>query len=238
MLPVRSVLVDFDGTASVVDVSQQLLIAFGDPSWPDCDDAFDRGEIGLREAILVQDRMLHADRDTMVSFALAHGALDPTFAPFVRWCESNDLGVAIVSDGFAFYIQPMLEAAGLGHITVITNEQRWLSRRPDGLRFVNAHPSCVGCGTCKMQAVLHFRERGPVAFIGEGQTDRYGALYADVTFAKLDLVGYCRADGVPFVPWNDFDDVQLTLGAIAELPGPVAPIQCPGWTVPEGSPAG
>lgn len=232
MLPVRSVLVDFDGTASVVDVTQQLLIAFGDPSWPEYDDAFDRGEIGLREAIQAQDRMLEADRDALVSFALAHGVLDPTFAPFIRWCESNDLGVAIVSDGFAFYIEPMLEAAGLGHVTVITNEQLWRNDRPDGLRFVNAHPSCVGCGTCKMQAVLRYRERGPVAFVGEGQTDRYGALYADITFAKLDLVEYCRADGVPFVEWNDFDDVRQTLETIAELPGAVAPLQCPGWTLP------
>jgi 2,3-diketo-5-methylthio-1-phosphopentane phosphatase len=232
VIPVRSVLVDFDGTASVVDVSQQLLIAFGDPSWPDHDDALDRGEIGLRDAIQAQDRMLDADRDTLVSFALTQGALDPTFAPFVRWCESNLLGVAIVSDGFAFYIEPILEAAGLGHITVITNEQRWLNDRPDGLRFVNAHPSCVGCGTCKMQAVLGYRERGPVAFVGEGQTDRYGALYADITFAKLDLLEYCRADGVPFVPWNDFGDVRRTLETIAELPGAVAPLRCPGWMLP------
>lgn len=232
MLPVRSVLVDFDGTASVVDVTQQLLIAFGDPSWPDYDDALDSGEIGLREAIQAQDRMLDADRDTLVSFALAQGALDPTFAPFVRWCESNLLGVAIVSDGFAFYIEPILEAAGLGHVTVITNEQRWLNDRPDGLRFVNAHPSCVGCGTCKMQAVLRYREGGPVAFVGEGRTDRYGALYADITFAKLGLVEYCRADGVPFVPWNDFDDVRRTLETIAELPGAVAPLRCPGWMLP------
>ena len=232
MLPVRSVLIDFDGTASVVDVTQQLLIAFGDPSWPSYDEAFDRGEIGLREAIQAQDQMLDADRDTLVSFALAHGKLDPTFPGFIRWCESKDIGIAIVSDGFAFYIEPMLAAAGLGHVTVITNEQRWANERPDGLRFVNAHPSCVGCGTCKMQAVLSYRERGPVAFVGEGQTDRYGALYADITFAKLDLVDYCQADAVPFVPWEDFDDVRRTLETIAELPGRVAPLQCPGWTLP------
>jgi len=232
MLPVRSVLVDFDGTASRVDVTKSLLTAFGDPSWPEYDAAFARGEIGLREAIQAQDRMLDADRDTLVAFALEHGALDPTFAPFVGWCEANALDVAIVSDGFAFYIQPMLRAAGLGHVTVITNEHAWRDGRPDGLRFVNAHPICIGCGTCKMQAVLHHRERGPVAFVGEGQTDRYGALYADITFAKLDLVAFCEADGVPFVPWTNFDDVRRVLEATADLPGPVAPIECPGWTLP------
>ena len=83
-----------------------------------------------------------------------------------------------------------------------------------------------------MQAVLKHRERGPVAFVGEGQTDRYGALYADITFAKLDLVAFCEADGVPFVLWNDFDDVRHVLEATADLPGPIAPLECPGWTLP------
>jgi 2-hydroxy-3-keto-5-methylthiopentenyl-1-phosphate phosphatase len=232
MLPVRSVLVDFDGTASKIDVTASLLATFGDPSWRSYDEAFARGEIGLRESIQAQDRMLDADRETLTAFALDHGELDPTFAPFMAWCEDVGLYVAIVSDGFAFYIEPMLRAAGLGHVTVITNEQAWRDDRPDGLRFVNAHPLCIGCGTCKMQAVLRYQERGPVAFVGEGQTDRYGALYADVTFAKLDLVAYCEADGVPFVSWNDFDDVRRVLEGSADLPGPVAPLQCPGWTTP------
>ncbi len=84
-----------------------------------------------------------------------------------------------------------------------------------------------------MQAVQRWQvERGPVAFVGEGQTDRYGALYADLVFAKDALPAYCRADGVPFVEWNDFDDVRATIEAASELPGPVAPIQCPGWTLP------
>ncbi len=236
MLPVRSVLIDFDGTASIVDVTAQLLGTFGDPWWHTYDERFARGEIGLRASIQAQDRMLHADRDTLVAFALEHGALDPTFAPFVAWCEANELDVAIVSDGFAFYIEPMLRVAGLDRVTVIANEQVWRDGRPDGLRFVNAHPVCVGCGTCKMQAVLRYREHGPVAFIGEGQTDRYGALYADVTFAKLELVPFCEADGVPFVPWTDFDDVRRWLETADALPGPVSPLECPGWTTSENSP--
>ena len=189
----------------------------------------------MREAIQAQDRMLDADRDTLVAFASSTASWTRRSVRSSHGARSNGLDLAIVSDGFAFYIEPMLRAAGLGHVRVITNEQAWRDGRPDGLRFVNAHPVCVGCGTCKMQAVLRYREGGPVAFVGEGQTDRYGALYADITFAKLELVEYCVADGVPFVPWDDFDDVRRALETIAELPGPVAPIQCPGWTSPASS---
>ena len=238
MLPVGSVLVDFDGTACLHDVAEHLLVAFGDPSWPEYDEAVDRGEMGLREAIVAQAGLVRLAAPELLAYALEHCPMDPTFGPFVGWCRAQGVPVTLVSDGFAFYIEPMLREAGLERITVIANEQQWRDGRPDGLRFMNAHPACVGCGTCKMQAVLRYRERGPVAFVGEGQTDRYGALYADVTFAKQALVAFCRADGVPFVPWDDFDDVRRELEATATLPGPVAPLECPGWTTPEPSPPG
>jgi 2-hydroxy-3-keto-5-methylthiopentenyl-1-phosphate phosphatase len=82
-----------------------------------------------------------------------------------------------------------------------------------------------------MQAVLDSRARGPVAFVGEGSSDRYGAVYADVTFAKLELVAHCERDGVPFVPWSDFDDVRRWLENGERLPGAVSPPRCPGWSV-------
>ncbi len=233
-LPIGAVLVDFDGTACLHDVAEHMLVAFGRPDWSSYDDAVDRGEIGLRTAIVAQDAMLDADRDTLLAFAGRHCPMDPTFAPFVRWLDSHDVPVALVSDGFGFYIGPHLEAAGIEGLTVITNEQVWdHDDRPESIRFVNSHPECVGCGTCKMQAVLTYRERyGSVAFIGEGQTDRYGALYADVTFAKLDLVAHCERDGVPYVAWETFDDVRAWLEGSNTSPGPVAPVACPGWTLP------
>ena len=50
MLPIRALLVDFDGTACLQDVSEMLLDTFGEPGWERFDEAVDRGEIGLREA--------------------------------------------------------------------------------------------------------------------------------------------------------------------------------------------
>jgi 2,3-diketo-5-methylthio-1-phosphopentane phosphatase len=233
-LPVGAVLVDFDGTACLHDVAEHLLIEFGDPSWPDWDAAWERGEIGARDCLLAQDAMLRANRDTMLAFVLDHCEMDPTFAPFVTWLRDLDVPVAVVSDGFGFYIEPMLDAAEVPPIPVITNEQRWdADSKVAGVAFVSGHPDCIGCGTCKMQAVLrHREEHGPVAFIGEGPSDRYGALYADVTFAKLDLVDLCVRDGVEFVPWEAFDDVRRSLEALDRLPGPVAPLRCPGWLLP------
>ncbi len=236
MTLVRALVVDFDGTACLQDVSEELLEAFGDPSWPQFDDAVDRGEMGLREAAGRQAAMLSGSREELLAYALEHAELDPTFPRFVAWAEGRALPLALVSDGFAFYIRPMLEAAGLSHVEVVTNELAF-GDGPPRLRHPNGHRECIGCGTCKMLAVQRFQaSHGPVAFVGEGQSDRYGALYADVTFAKLGLVPICEADGVPYLPWKDFDDVVRSLEALERLPGPVAPVPCPGWTPASTSP--
>lgn len=228
MLRLGAILVDFDGTACLHDVGEDLLVEFGDPSWPEYDAAVDRGEIGLREAADRQVALLRGTREQMLAFALRHCPLDPTFGPFVSWAESRGLPPTVVSDGFGFYVEPILATSGLGGLEVLSNEIVLGAGSPS-LRRPHEHPLCVGCGTCKMDAVLRARVRGPVVYVGEGQSDRYAALYADVVFAKDALVDIARADGVPFLPWRAFDDVRRTLEALEEVPGAVSPERCPGW---------
>jgi 2-hydroxy-3-keto-5-methylthiopentenyl-1-phosphate phosphatase len=232
VLPVTDIVVDFDGTACDHDVAEHLLMEFATDDWEALDRAWERGELGSQQTVAAQSAMLGASRDALTSFATTHCRIDPTFGPFVRWARDRGIDVTIASDGFGFYIEPLLEAAAVPPLPVITNEQLWDAHdRPAGLRFDNGHPDCQGCGTCKMRAVLDRRAaRGAVAFVGEGSSDRYAALYADVTFAKLALVEHCERDGVAYVPWNDFDDVRRWLETAGSLPARVAPARCPGWT--------
>jgi 2,3-diketo-5-methylthio-1-phosphopentane phosphatase len=221
---VRSVLVDFDGTACTHDVAEHLMDRFGEPDWRVWDERWLRGEVDTRAAIRAQVAPFAARPDELIAYAMSHCPLDPTFPGFVRWCREQDLKVTIVSDGLGLYIKPILAASGLNDVDVITND--WA----DGaMAFPNGHPECDWCGTCKMLAVQ--RAPGPVAFIGEGHSDRYGALYADIVFAKDDLVEICRADGIAFEPYADFDDVRAALVGATEVPGPVDPERCPGWHV-------
>jgi 2-hydroxy-3-keto-5-methylthiopentenyl-1-phosphate phosphatase len=233
MLP-RAVLCDFDGTIVDEDVSEQLLASHGSPEWWDIDLAFQRGEIGSRECAERQVALLGGTRDELIAYALGRFRVDPTFGPFVSWCRERAIEVSVVSDGFGFYIDAMLGAAGVEGVPVLTNRTAFDGPHPR-LAFPFAHGECVGCGTCKMRAVIEARERlgAPVAFVGEGHTDRYGALYADLVFAKKHLPAICDELRVPYLAWETFEDVRRALaGGTAVAAERVFPQRCPGWTLP------
>ena len=229
--PVRSIVVDFDGTISLDDVSEGLLEVFADPGWTEFNVAFERGEIGSRDCIVGQAAELRATADELIAYAVEHFPIDPTFPPFVAWARAADIEISIASDGLGLHLVPMLAASGLGDLPIVTNVAV-----PGGtwrMEFPNAHPVCVYCGACKMNATLEARDRaGPTAFIGDGHSDTFGALFADLVFAKGYLAEHCRDEDIPFVAWTTFDDVRAALENGVDVPGPVNPAMCPGWTVP------
>ena len=49
---------DFDGTISLLDVTDTLLNRFGKPGWQELEDAWERGEIGSRECMKGQVALL------------------------------------------------------------------------------------------------------------------------------------------------------------------------------------
>ena len=230
-LPVGSIVVDFDGTISIDDVSDGLFEAFAAPGWKEIDVEFERGEIGSRECIERQMALLRGTPEQLEDYAVEHFPIDPSFPPFVEWARGADIEVRVASDGVGLHVLPLLASVGLGDLPVVTN--RAVSNGRWHMEFPNAHPECVFCGTCKMNATLEARDRrGPVAFVGDGHSDRFGALYADVVFAKRYLAEYCREVGVPFTEWSTFDDVRGAIENGLDVPGPVHPERCPGWTVP------
>jgi len=230
---IGATVIDFDGTVCPHDVSEEILTEFASPEWWEIDLEFQRGEIGSRECLTRQGALLSGSKDAMLEFALGRFTLESSFRPFADWARDVGVQVVVASDGFGFYVEPMLSAAGVEGVPVYTNDTAIEDGHPPRFSFPNGHPICVGCGTCKMLAVLRSRELfGTVAFVGEGHSDRYGALYSDMVFAKKHLVDICRRDGIAFRPWESFDDVRVGLESAGDLPRPVAPETCPGWTWP------
>jgi len=195
---------------------------------------YDAGRVGSRRLMAWEVGLISADATALRAQAAAQPH-DPTFRPFAETARAARVPVEVVSDGFGFFIEPALDALGVGWIPVVTAAT---SFGPAGPRidFPNGNAACFVCGTCKRDRVLAHQSAGRrVVFVGDGESDRYAAGYADVVFAKRSLVRYCLEQGWPFERWTEFLEVERWLSsqlaafavAPASLPGPVRrPLFC------------
>lgn len=204
--PPLAILVDYDGTIAQTDVADKILYRFIGEQYRLDDEAYDSGLVGSRTLFESQVKLLPGAPDEVVALAEAQPH-DSTFPAFVARALELEIPVEVVSDGFGFYIGPALARMGAPHIPVVSADTTF-----DGsharMSFPNGHPDCLVCGTCKRQRVLAHQAAGrTVAFIGDGESDRYAAAYSDLIFAKRRLVDLCREEGWPFTRWHDFGEL-------------------------------
>jgi 2-hydroxy-3-keto-5-methylthiopentenyl-1-phosphate phosphatase len=213
--PPIALLVDYDGTIATVDVADQIILRFLPGSFESDNAEYFEGRIGTRALFSRQVRRLPVDPEPVVALAAAQPH-DPTFAPFVRLAGTLGIPVEVVSDGFGFYIEPALARLGVPPIAVASSQTLFDGPEPR-MEFPNGHPACLVCGTCKRERVLAHQAAGrSVAFIGDGESDRYAAVYADLIFAKRQLVTFCESRSLPYEPWHDFAQIGEWLETTAE----------------------
>jgi 2-hydroxy-3-keto-5-methylthiopentenyl-1-phosphate phosphatase len=198
-----SVFVDFDGTISLLDTGVHLLERLADPAWREVERRYDAGEIGSRECMELEWALLPRDR-RIVEETVRDIPNDACTARLFDGLRRSGAEVTIVSDGFGVSVHDL--GAELG-VPVLANRVDWERWR---IVFNDTPPDCPcgACGTCKRQPVLSARRRGrtPVV-IGDGTSDRYAALEADVVLAKTDLATWCATHGVAHVPYEGFAEV-------------------------------
>ena len=211
------IFIDFDGTISRRDVGDALFETFG----------------GQRSVIAVEqyrDKKLSAaecfrreceacgevDRSRLLEF-LNEQEIDPAFAPFISFCRQHSLKHYIVSDGMDFYIRQILHRHGLGDVPLFANKLDLISvEDSSSVRFVPSFPFtdevCDRCACCKRNHMLTLSgEDDFIVYIGEGYSDRCPVRYADMVFAKEDLLKYCRQENISFFEYQSFADITKRL---------------------------
>jgi 2-hydroxy-3-keto-5-methylthiopentenyl-1-phosphate phosphatase len=201
-------LCDFDGTVAPEDVGASFMERFSpghDAERQTLLDSWRSERIGSRELAAAECAFVRATETTAVAFA-ERFAVDPDFAGFAREVEARGDRILIVSDGFDFYIHPLLAAAGLGHLPVASNRMRFTGDRLEP-EFPN-DGGCGRCGNCKAQYVEANRARGfETVLVGDGYSDRCAARVADRVVARGSLSAWCAAEGIPARVFESFADV-------------------------------
>ncbi len=202
-----AVFLDYDGTISTRDTGIVLLERFAPPEWRAIDDEYVRGEIGSRVCLLDEWDLLPKD-EAQLRAAAAEVPLDPGLEALVGALRDAGAELAVVSDGFGFYVRDRLAALG---VPIVTNDVDWSS---GALEFPNADRCCAcsSCGTCKQAPIKDAKHRGlTTVLVGDGASDQKAALLADVLFAKDGLARWCDRAGVPYQPFTTLADVHALL---------------------------
>jgi 2-hydroxy-3-keto-5-methylthiopentenyl-1-phosphate phosphatase len=226
-----SVLVDYDGTISRLDIGDLLLDrhATDREALARLDAAYDAGTMGSRDLIRWDMDVLPDPPDALVAEAAAVPQ-DAGFVDLVRVVRARGGAVEIVSDGLGFYIESNLRRLGLDDVPVATNRNA-LRSGGAGVDFPYGHPACLVCGTCKRERVRAHQDAGRVVvLVGDGPSDRYAMHHADVAFATGKLLAFCRRAGYPAIAWTELGEVAAWLDAAladGSLPGRAEEV--PAW---------
>ena len=213
--PPLAILVDYDGTVALTDVSDTVMAEHVPGVWEDEVAAYDAGRMGSRRLMELEMSMIDVAPEALLATAAAQPH-DPGFVPFVRRAQAAKIPIEIVSDGFGFFIEPALEALGVAELPVVTARTTFEGRRAT-IAFPNGHPSCFVCGTCKRNRVLAHQAAGrAVVFIGDGESDRYAAGYSDIVWAKRSLVRICIEAGWPYQRWTEFREIEAWLEGVVD----------------------
>lgn len=208
---------DFDGTITRLDVTDEILEKFADPSWQEVEELWLRGDIGSRECFERQAALVRVTAKQLNALVDAI-PLDPDFPAFYRILKAWHLPFYIVSDSFDYVIRRVLKRAGadgeLRNGRHLFSTGMRLERGRMRAIFPHSDHGCNhGCATCKPAIIRRIRKRQqPVIFIGDGLSDRFAVEVADVVFAKNELLAYCRERGMACRSFETFGDVQKELG--------------------------
>lgn len=207
---------DFDGTITTEDVVDRMLERFADSRWKAVEDEWVSGKIGSRECLERQVECMAGTPDQLRE-ELQKISVDPGFVPFLSAAQRLGVPVAIISDGFDFFIEEILKQAfkdrpsAVKAVPIYSNSLtyengRWKATFPHD---VMCHHGCANCKPVIMKKLANRSDR--VVLVGDGLSDRYAAKKASVTFAKGRLLDVCRENHYPHKRYTHFQDVQKWL---------------------------
>ncbi len=208
----RTLVVDFDGTVTEQDLLDTIASRFGDPDvYQEVEDGLDEGRMPLREVITREFAPVTKPLEAIVAWELENVRIRPGFRELVELAESKGWRFVIVSSGFHELLEPILEKE---RVDVELHANR-VEPRPDGWRVLWQYDeSCDSCGeSCKRSIVQELGGGDEIVYVGDGYSDRCAAEASDRVFATKGLARYLDERGIPYEPFDDFNDIARRLAS-------------------------
>jgi len=203
------VFTDFDGTVALNDVGDKFFERFIGRDWITANENYKAGKITSRQYLIEQCQLARVTRQQMAEFS-DEQKIDPHFQSLVDFCRGKNYPITVLSDGLDFYIQRILDNFGLSDLTIRSNHVKFLQDRRIAVEFPYFEYGCQACANCKGYHIRNNSGNGARSVqIGDGLSDRCGAIEAEFIFAKNDLVNYCKKHDLKYFEYSNFNDILI-----------------------------
>lgn len=198
---------DFDGTITKHDVVDAFLDAFAAPEWLEIEALWRNMKIGSKECLKRQIACVGPISQKEMTEFLDDIEIDPHFLEFARSFSKGR--ITILSDGFDFFISSVLEMHKLESIRYFSNRLIWSPGQAPRAEFPHFEPLCkIASGACKCKLVATLSSSRNFSYIGDGQSDFCISRKAEVVMAKGKLAHFCRDEGLSFIEFHSFKEIN------------------------------
>lgn len=211
------IFLDFDGTITINDVGEAIFrkILNTDVVQNIVEDLL-TDRISARECWENLCSTVSAiDRTEFDMFILSQ-KVDPTLYNFIDYCKVNEFQIIVLSDGFDYYVEKILQRENLDHLKsycnrlTISNDGKLIPSFP----FYNSE--CRNSANCKRNHIIdNSSEEDYSVFIGDGYSDMDAIQFVDFIFAKDDLLKFCEKQRISYFPFKNFDDIISRLNELS-----------------------
>jgi 2,3-diketo-5-methylthio-1-phosphopentane phosphatase len=213
-----NIFIDFDGTITGNDVGYEMFKHFTGGATEPLVELYRRGKINSLQCLTGECEIWNAYPPATgdIEAYLAAQELRVGFGDFVAAMKSKGADLAVLSEGFDFYIDELMSNHGIDGLARIANT----AHLEDG-RLTPAFPyfadGCGQCSNCKGYHIRRLRPPGNCAiFIGDGHSDFHAAEAADIVFARSFLAESLGESGRRSIPYEDFFEIKRRVIEIME----------------------
>lgn len=199
---------DFDNTVTTGDIFDGMLMRFSeDERWIALEKKWKEGRIGSKECLEGQIRGIRIRKKTLDRY-LSSIKLDPYFKILLKFLDAKRIKKVILSDNFDYILKGILKRHSLKQLKVYSNKLRFSKNRliPS---FPFTTKNCKLCAHCKTKNLLaNVNKDSIIVYVGDGNSDTCPAQYADIVFAKKDLLKYCKDKKLHCFRYNSLREIH------------------------------
>ncbi len=198
---------DFDNTITPFDVLDDIIEKFSiNKNWVAFEQAWKRGDIGSQVCLKGQLHSVRITQKDLIRY-LSKVKIDPHFSELFAMFRREGIKPVILSDNFTFIVNFILAHNGIKGAKVYANNLRFAKDRLlPSFPYVNRH--CLRCAHCKKKNLLKKEVQDKIImYIGDGLSDACPAEYADIVFAKGNLLEHFRRKRRLCAAFNTLEDI-------------------------------